>query len=246
MCSPRIYTYKITFEEVPYYYYGMHEEKLYDEEYWGSPKTHKWCWDFYTPKKQILELFDTREEANHMEQRLIRPYYKDDENCLNENCGGQISKKYCRKGGTKTKTNKKGIFSRSKKDWIEHCKKNGNTTKQKGVGIFSLTTEQRSNNSKKFNMEQQKNKKGIYSYTKDERKEWSRKSGLKNLKNKTGIFSLTKDERIEISSKAGKIGSSQKWMCTVTGFISGAGPLTLYQNARNIDISNRIKLDNTI
>jgi hypothetical protein len=26
--SPRIYTYKITFEEVPYYYYGMKAEKV--------------------------------------------------------------------------------------------------------------------------------------------------------------------------------------------------------------------------
>ena len=25
---PRIYTYKITFEEVPYYYYGVHKEKV--------------------------------------------------------------------------------------------------------------------------------------------------------------------------------------------------------------------------
>jgi hypothetical protein len=47
----RIYTYKITFEEVPYYYWGSHKEKRYNEYYMGSPVTHKWCWDFYTPKK---------------------------------------------------------------------------------------------------------------------------------------------------------------------------------------------------
>ena len=52
--SPRIYTYKITFEEVPYYYYGVHKEKRFNEEYWGSPHTNKWAWEFYTPKKQIL------------------------------------------------------------------------------------------------------------------------------------------------------------------------------------------------
>ena len=56
--SPRIYLYKITFEEVPYYYYGVHREKKYNEKYWGSPKTNKWCWKLYTPKKQILQLFD--------------------------------------------------------------------------------------------------------------------------------------------------------------------------------------------
>jgi len=30
--SPRIYTYKITFEEVPYYYYGSKKEKAFDED----------------------------------------------------------------------------------------------------------------------------------------------------------------------------------------------------------------------
>ena len=55
--SPRIYIYKITFIDTPYYYYGVHKEKRYNEEYWGSPVTNKWCWELYTPKKQILEFF---------------------------------------------------------------------------------------------------------------------------------------------------------------------------------------------
>ena len=58
MYSPRIYLYKITFEEVPYYYYGVKKEKYFNEEYWGSPYTNKWCWELYTPKKQILQFFD--------------------------------------------------------------------------------------------------------------------------------------------------------------------------------------------
>ena len=29
--QPRIYTYKITFEEVPYYYYGSKKEKVFNE-----------------------------------------------------------------------------------------------------------------------------------------------------------------------------------------------------------------------
>ena len=41
--SPRIYIYKITFDEVLYYYYGVHKEKYFNQEYWGSPVTHKWC-----------------------------------------------------------------------------------------------------------------------------------------------------------------------------------------------------------
>ena len=70
--SPRIYIYKITFEEVLYYYYGSKKEKYYNQQYWGSPVTHKWMWKFYTPKKQILQLFDTREEANAIENRIIK------------------------------------------------------------------------------------------------------------------------------------------------------------------------------
>lgn len=44
----------------------------------------------------------------------------------------------------------------------------------------------------------------------------------------------------------GKLGSantnSQRWQCTVTGFISKPGPLTRYQKTRGIDPSNRIRL----
>ena len=101
--SPRIYTYKITFDEVPYYYYGVHKEKYFNEEYWGSPYTHKWCWEFYTPKKQILEIFPFTDEgwleAQEVEKKLIRPFYYVDKWCLNEFCGGEISLGCLIKGG---------------------------------------------------------------------------------------------------------------------------------------------------
>jgi hypothetical protein len=61
--SPRVYTYKITFIDTPYYYYGVHKEKRYNEEYWGSPVTNKWCWELYTPEKQILEIFDYTDDG---------------------------------------------------------------------------------------------------------------------------------------------------------------------------------------
>ena len=93
--SPRIYIYKITFEEVLYYYYGSHKEKKYDEEYWGSPVTNKWCWELYTPKKQILQLFDYTDkgwlEALGVEKRVIKQFYNTDKWCLNENCAGGFS-----------------------------------------------------------------------------------------------------------------------------------------------------------
>lgn len=126
--QPRIYTYKITFEEVPYYYYGSKKERYYGQEYWGSPKTHKWMWEFYTPQKQILELFDYSDkgynECTKIESRLIKPVLND-KWCLNENCSGMPSLEILRKSG----------------------KKCGELGYIKGIG--KLTWEQRSQNSKK-------------------------------------------------------------------------------------------------
>jgi len=105
--QPRIYTYKITFEEVPYWYWGVHKEKKFGELYLGSPVTHKWMWKFYTPKVQILELFPYTEEgwkeANSVEYRLIWPDLNN-RLCLNEHCGGTTSYEGCRKGGSKVFT----------------------------------------------------------------------------------------------------------------------------------------------
>jgi hypothetical protein len=92
--SPRIYLYKITFEDVPYYYYGIKKEKYFNQEYWGSPVTNKWCWELYTPKKQILQFFDYTDdgyiEAQKLEKRIITPVLNN-KWCLNENVGGIFS-----------------------------------------------------------------------------------------------------------------------------------------------------------
>ena len=102
--QPRIYTYKITFEEVPYWYWGVHKERKFGELYLGSPKTHAWVWEFYTPKIQILEVFEYSEEgwylAQTVEKRLIRPDLNNPL-CLNESCGGRVSRDSCSKGGKK-------------------------------------------------------------------------------------------------------------------------------------------------
>ena len=89
--SPRIYTYRVSFEEVPYYYYGVHKEKKYNEEYFGTPITNKWCWEVYTPKKQILEYFDCWEEAQKVEARIIKEFYNQDKWCLNAHVQGVFS-----------------------------------------------------------------------------------------------------------------------------------------------------------
>lgn len=90
MNKPRIYIYKITFKEVPHYYYGVHKEKKYDDEYLGTPITHKHYWEDYTPQKEILKEFPYTDEgwieANEEERKLIKPVYKIDPYCLNEAC----------------------------------------------------------------------------------------------------------------------------------------------------------------
>jgi len=102
--QPRIYTYKITFEEVPYWYWGVHKEKKFGEPYLGTPVTHMWMWEFYTPRIQILEFFpytsDGWKEARLVEDRLIR---QDLNNplCLNEHYGGIMSLEICSAGGLK-------------------------------------------------------------------------------------------------------------------------------------------------
>lgn len=102
--TPRIYTYKITFEEIPHWYWGVHKEKEFGELYLGSPVTNAWVWEFYTPQIQILEFFPfTGEgwiEANMVENRLIFPDLNNPL-CLNEGCGGAISLKVRIENGRK-------------------------------------------------------------------------------------------------------------------------------------------------
>jgi hypothetical protein len=184
--SPRIYIYKITFEEVSYYYYGVHKEKYFNEEYWGSPYTHKWVWNFYTPKKQILQFFDFTDEgwkeAQEIEKRLIKPFYNTDKWCLNEFCGGVISLKYCIKGG----------------------KVSGNKNKELGLGICGLTYDERVKYGKIGRETQEKNNLGVYGITEEQRIEYGKKGGNTCKEKNLGICGLSKDEL----SNAGKIGGS--------------------------------------
>ena len=248
--SPRIYTYKITFEEVPYYYYGVHKENKYNEYYMGSPVTHKWRWKFYTPKKQILELFEYSDEgwveAQKVEKRIIKPIYNNDNWCLNENCGGFYSLDACILGGKvgsdKNKKNKVGIFDRSKEKMIEDGKKGwevaisvgfnvkgGHQAKELGVGIHGRTKKQKSEDGRKGG------KRGGYI--------------IKHLG--IGVHGRTK-EQMSIDgkkggdkggSKGGKKTSLQKWMCLETGFVTNAGCLSRYQKARGIDTSKRKRIE---
>lgn len=251
MYSPRIYTYKITFEEVPYYYYGVHKEKKYDEEYWGSPYTNKWCWELYTPKKQILEIFDYNSEgwlkANLVEDRLIKPFYNTDKWCLNENCGGVISLEILKETGIKNGKkqgklnyeNRIGFFALTKEEKKEIGKKSGTKNYQEGIGLASISKEKRSAIGKKAVEKNKKNKVGIFALTKEQMSENGRKNGLNHKKNKTGFFKMSLEEKREVCKKI----NNQKWKCLETGYITTPGPLTRYQKSREIDITKRIMIE---
>jgi len=220
MYSPRIYLYKITFDEVPYYYYGVKKEKYFNEEYWGSPYTNKWCWELYTPKKQILQFFDFTDEgwveAQKIENRLIKPFYNSDKWCLNENCNGILSLKILKKAGKKSaethKNNNTGLYNVPLYKRIE----SGKRAYELGVGVHSRTKEQMSEDGKKGAKKQQELC--------------------------IGIHGKTKEQMSEDGKKGAKKTNSQRWICIETGFISNAGALTHYQRVRNIDTSKR-KLD---
>jgi len=68
------------------------------------------------------------------------------------------------------------------------------------------------------------------------------KNGNYVYENKLGIYKLTPEQHSENGRKGGKNSAAQRWMCTKTGYVSNAGPLTRYQKARGIDPSNRIRI----
>ena len=190
---PSFYTYKCTWAGLPYYYYGVHRHN--GNPYFGSPKTNKWVWDTYgNPEVQILEWFDDFEQAFSVEQRLIKPFYTADKNCLNESCSRAVSASSRSKAHETCKKLNIGIHNRKDPRQIEGRRIGHQVTQEKGTGIY--------------NKSDPRNKEGY------------KKGG-------------------EISSS--KL-NSQKWQCTVTGFISTAGPLSRYQRKRGINTNNRVKL----
>lgn len=239
--SPRIYLYKITFEEVPFYYYGVKKEKYYNQKYFGSPITHKWVWDFYTPKKQILEFFEYSDEgwlkAQEIEKRLIAPVLND-ELCLNENVGGSMSISTVKKVGQNHFKNGTAVFSLSKEERIELSKQIVKKNRENKVGIFAMSKEEKLAAAKKGGQKSFETKTGIFSLTPEELS----KNGKKTQKLGIGIFSQTKEQLIKNGKKSAKIINSQRWECCETGYVSTSAGLSVYQKARGIDTSKRKRI----
>ena len=151
----RIYTYKITFDEIPHWYWGVHKERKLNDDYMGSPKTHAWMWNFYTPRKQILQFFPYSDEgwnsACAVEARLIKP---DLNNllCLNEryatNLSAEALRRGSKKGGRTIVERKLGIHGRSKEQMSIDARKGnpkagGMRTKELNAGFFSRSNTER-------------------------------------------------------------------------------------------------------
>lgn len=213
---PRIYTYKITFIDTPYYYYGVHKEKRFNEYYWGTPATNKWCWEFYEPEKQILEFFEYSDEgwlkAQEIEKQLIKPFFNTDKWCLNENCGGIISLEVLRKSGKRNVENKIGIFSLPIEELSKFGKRGGSiggkiagmNNKLNGTGFFKLSKEERIKNAKIAGNRCKELGVGAHALTLDQKRKIQKISVEKQKKNNIGIFGLTKERKKEIAIKCGE------------------------------------------
>ena len=91
------YTYKITFKDLPkYFYYG--KRKYNGKEYFGSPTTWAFLWLLFEPEVQILQWFETEEEVTAAEVSILKATWKD-KYSLNESCGRAISEEICRASG---------------------------------------------------------------------------------------------------------------------------------------------------
>lgn len=68
------YTYSISFTDTPHIYFGVRSSKCLpenDTDYMGSPKTFKHYWKKYNPIKTVLDSYETREESELAENKLI-------------------------------------------------------------------------------------------------------------------------------------------------------------------------------
>jgi hypothetical protein len=200
MSQPRIYTYKVTFEEVPHWYWGVHKEKKFGELYLGSPTTNRWFWKFYAPKIQILEFFPFTDggwtEARLVEQRLIRPDLNNSL-CLNERCGGTVSMEVARKSGEKAVREKTGIHDpvyKATEHYTQYRQDNCRILMEEKRGLFEegyLGSDGHREDGRKGGIKTYEEKKGLFAEYQgsDRHIKTARETGLKALKDGSGWFS---------------------------------------------------------
>jgi len=154
--------------------------------------------------------------------------------------GGKIA-------GEKSKKNGTGICGLTYEQRREIGKRTNQKCKKNGTAFYGMSPEKRSENGKKGAEVNRKNGTGLFGFTPEQMYDIRKKGGQKTYENGIGIHGMDLEERVEVCKKGGKKGgkivSSQKWQCTVTGHVSNAGGLSRFQKAKGIDTSNRIKID---
>ena len=233
MKSPRIYLYKVTFEEIPDFYWGIHKEKYFGDGYLGSPVTHAWKWDFYTPYLQVCEVFENTDEgwdlAQSVEKRVILNDL-DNPLCLNEHCGGYFSLDTCRKAG------QIGGSITAKKMNLEKDEKGRSIQAMKGATAgASLKNEHGKSipgvlGSAVIHRDKDSDGKSIV----------AKKAGNASLEKKVGLHAPG------VASKAGKIGgkvtASQVWESTEDGYRGSAGVVARHNKLRGWDTDARVRI----
>ena len=135
----RYYTYKVTFKDLPgYFYFGKHKDD--GKPYTGTPKTWKHLWDQFEPEVQVLCWYETWEEASRAEDSIIRETW-DSHYSLNESVGPKVSLDRLREGGRRAvetlKKEKLGIFDPGNKEILRENGRNNSRRKMElGIGIF--------------------------------------------------------------------------------------------------------------
>ncbi len=232
--QPRIYTYKITFEEIPHWYWGAHKETKFGEFYLGTPVTHRWMWEFYTPKIQVLEFFPYTEEgwkkAGQIESRIIDPDLNNPL-CLNENKGGVLSISACSKGGkasAETRTLEQKIEYGRMAAKVIHAEKD-----ESGRSVNAVKAAEVSHAEKD---EKGKSKHAVNMGKKGRHKEGKKRAEEMHAKKGENGKSIN-------AMKGAAITNSQLWRSTEDGFVSTAGPVSRHNKSRGWDPSNRVRVE---
>jgi hypothetical protein len=207
------YTYKITFKDLPcYFYYGSHKDN--GKLYYGSPTTWKRLWKIFEPEVQILQWYETTEEAYAAEESIIRATW-DSKYSLNEHVGGRFSEESCRKNGKANAAT--GLAAMSRDTLVANGKANlatipretlvANGKANVAVMRAALTPE------------------------------------ILKANGKANVAVMRAALTPEILKANAKTTNSQRWQCLVTGFVSNPGHLSRYQRGRGIDTSMRIRVE---
>jgi hypothetical protein len=233
METPKEYYYTYySYEEWGRGYFGSRGCKCLPEEdkgYFGSFKDKT-----FRPTRKIILRSDytTRAEA-YADEMILHDYYDVANNPHFANRAKATSTSFYyiatveeqrkngikggKMGGNKSYELGLGAHGRSKEQMSKDGRKNGRKVYELGVGIFARTPEQISKDCMKG----------------------GKIIGNENKELGRGIFALSKEKM----SENGKKGSTQRWMCEKTGYISNAGGLTHYQRKRGIDTSKRIRIE---